>query len=181
MKLVRFNGYGGDLTLIYTLVSLLRPLYAESPLGPFAILARILLVHCLKPLVARVCVRSRRQDVDVPVPDPGYLRKQSLDWWLHRYTKVPWANSPVTFRTLKWSFVLSLANMQSGNTYCFAQMRLFKIIVNVNSLTFAVRTNFTRYLKTSLGQERLALGKMYSSEWKLISITPSPPRTMSGV
>lgn len=57
---MRLDGYGGNLTLVDTLVSLLRPLYAEGPLGPFAILARVLFVHCLKSLVARVCVRPGR-------------------------------------------------------------------------------------------------------------------------
>lgn len=57
---MRLDGYGGNLTLVDTLVSLLRPLYAEGPLGPFVILARVLLVHRLKSLVARVRVRPRR-------------------------------------------------------------------------------------------------------------------------
>lgn len=71
-KLIRLDRYGGNLTFVDSLVALLRPFYAESPLGPFVAVARILSVQRLKSLIARVRVRSRRQDVDVPVPDPGY-------------------------------------------------------------------------------------------------------------
>lgn len=35
-------------------------------------MVRALLVHCLEPLIARVRVRSRCQDMDVPVSHPGY-------------------------------------------------------------------------------------------------------------
>lgn len=74
-ELVWFHGYGGDLTFVDSPISLLRPLYAESPFGPFTIVVRALLVHCLEPLIARVRVRSRCQDMDVPVSHPGYLCK----------------------------------------------------------------------------------------------------------
>lgn len=42
VKLIRLDRYGGNLTFVDSLVSLLRPLYAKSPLGPFAIVTRVL-------------------------------------------------------------------------------------------------------------------------------------------
>lgn len=57
---MRLDGDGGDLTLVESLVSLLRPLYAESPFGPLAVLACVLSEVHLEPLVARVRVRPRR-------------------------------------------------------------------------------------------------------------------------
>lgn len=42
VKLIRLDRYGGNLTFVDSLVSLLRPFYAESPLGPFAIVTRVL-------------------------------------------------------------------------------------------------------------------------------------------
>lgn len=73
--MARYHGYSGDLTFVDSLISLLRPLYAESPFGPLVIVARVLLNERLKSLIARVRVRPRRQDMDVSVPHPGYLCK----------------------------------------------------------------------------------------------------------
>lgn len=70
---MRFDGYGGNLTFVDSLISFLRPLYAEGPLGPFAVVAGGLFGQCLKSLIARIRVRSCRQDVDVSVSDPRYL------------------------------------------------------------------------------------------------------------
>lgn len=42
VKLIRLDRYGGNLTFVDSLVSLLRPFYAEGPLGPFAIVTRVL-------------------------------------------------------------------------------------------------------------------------------------------
>ena len=44
VKLIRFDRYGGNLTFVDSLVTLLCPLYAEGPVGPFVAMARILSV-----------------------------------------------------------------------------------------------------------------------------------------
>lgn len=58
-KLMRLDGDSGDLTFVESLVSLLRPLYAESPFGPLAILAFVLSEERLESLIARVGIRPR--------------------------------------------------------------------------------------------------------------------------
>lgn len=59
-KLVRLDGDSGDLTLVESLVSPLRPLYAKSPFRPLAIWACVLYVKRLESLIARVGIRPCR-------------------------------------------------------------------------------------------------------------------------
>lgn len=64
---VAHHGLRGHLALVQTLVPLLHPLYLQRPIPS------LLVVRRLKPLVGRVRVGAHRQNVDVPVPDPGDL------------------------------------------------------------------------------------------------------------
>lgn len=57
---MRLDRDGGDLTVVESLVSLLRILYAESPFRPFAVLACVSFVVHLESLIACVRVIRRR-------------------------------------------------------------------------------------------------------------------------
>lgn len=67
---VTLNGLRRDLTLVLSGVPFLNPFNLQRPVVGLLVMRR------LKPLVGGVRVRTHSQNMDVPVPDPGDLRRR---------------------------------------------------------------------------------------------------------
>lgn len=64
------HGQRADLALVETGVAVLRPIDQQRPF--------VAMPRRLETLVARVRVRAHRQDVKIPVPNPGHLPKTNM-------------------------------------------------------------------------------------------------------